>query len=66
MTDHQRGSAKPYKAWQHWLLTVLSESAALTRGTREGILYAFDEKIIIDVANTNRDLLRDGGRDPEK
>lgn len=33
---------------------------------REGILYAFAEKIIIDVANTKRDLLRDGGNDPEK
>lgn len=33
---------------------------------REGILYAFDEKTTIDVANTKRDLLRDGGSDPEK
>lgn len=54
------------KLVKNWLPTVLSESVALTHGMREGILYAFDEKRIIDVANTNRDLLRDGGSDPEK
>lgn len=44
--------------------TNLSVIVALMQGTRAGILYAFDEKIIMEVANKKRDLRRDGGSGP--
>lgn len=50
-----------YAKKSQWVLTILFVNVALTQGTREGILYAFDEKIIIEVANIKRDLRRDGG-----
>ena len=44
--------------------TIFLETAALTQGTRGRTLYAFDEKIAIDVAKVKSDLRRDGGSGP--
>lgn len=44
--------------------TSLFVVVALMQGTIVGILYAFDEKIIMEVANIKRDRRRDGGSAP--
>ena len=50
--------------FHHKYLTTLSVSSAFAMWTRDRILYAFDEKRIIEVAKIKRDLRRDGGNDP--